>query len=78
MKKRFHILMLLAALVVPWAANAQMLSTDYAFTTGIDSTQWMATPTDAVQIIAPSAGDYGVSTVQNIGFTYSFAGTDYT
>ena len=56
--------------------SAQSLE-DYNFSTGVDATKWIAL-TSPTSLITPGAGDYGVSTVQNIGFTFNFAGTNYT
>ena len=68
--------MLVAALLVPWTSNAQTLE-NYGFTTGVDSTKWVDMST-ATQILSPSGNDGLASAVQNIGFTFPFAGTDYT
>ena len=72
--------MLLMALLVPWAARAQNLSDSYAFTTGVDSTAWMTLSSSATEILTPasSGSDSKASLVTNLGFTFTFAGVDYT
>jgi len=55
---------------------AQTLA-DYTFTTGTDATKWQ-TLTTTTSLITPGAGDYGVSTVQDIGFSFTFGSEAYT
>lgn len=73
--KKFLLAMLML-LTMGISGFAQSLS-DYVMTTGTDATKWV-TLTTTTSLITPGAGDYGVSTVQDIGFTFNFAGTDYT
>ena len=54
---------------------AQVLS-DYIMTTGTDATKWQ-TLTTTTNLIS-GTGDSKASAVTNIGFTFNFAGTDYT
>ena len=77
MKKKLSILMLLAALMVPWASKAQFL-VDYSFSTGTDATKWITVPSSIPSLITPGAGDYGVSSVVNIGFTFPFGMGNFT
>ena len=75
MKKNVLFLMMLFCFFAV-RVSAQSLE-DYNFSTGVDATKWIAL-TSPTSLITPGAGDYGVSTVQNIGFTFNFAGTNYT
>ncbi|MCQ2294966.1 MAG: fibronectin type III domain-containing protein, partial [Bacteroidales bacterium] len=77
MVKHLQRLLLLVVLALPWASNAQSL-TDYAFATGVDANKWITVPSTATLLIAPNAQDYGVSTVHNLGFTFSFGEGMYT
>ena len=78
MKKHLSMLMLLAALIVPWASRAQSHTLgEYAFSTGVDATKWVSM-TGATQILSPSASDGLASSVQNIGFSFPFGATNYT
>ena len=78
MKHKLSILMLLAALIVPWAAKAQTVTLEsYGFTTGVDATKWVDM-TSATSLSFAASGDYAVSTVQNIGFSFPFASETYT
>ena len=64
--------------VVLTASNNVLLQNlgEYAFSTGIDASKWynLNSYTD----ISVSEGDHGVSSLQNIGFTFTFGGTQYT
>ena len=79
MKRFYKFLMPLVAIVamaLPWSARAQSVG-DCRFSTGVDSTLWVVL-TDSTSLVSPGSGDYGASTVQNIGFTFPFAGQNYT
>ena len=76
MKKNLLIAFALA-LLVPLATNAQSLGT-YTFSTGNDATKWITVPATQPSLIAAGAGDYGVSTVHDIGFAFPFATGVYT
>lgn len=78
--KKFYLFLLLAAMLLPWGAKAQLTET-YAFTTGLsneDDSAWITLSSAATQIIAPNAGDYGKSAVTGIGFSFTFGENDYT
>ncbi|MCQ2297210.1 MAG: fibronectin type III domain-containing protein [Bacteroidales bacterium] len=77
MKKFLQTLMLVAVLALPWASQAQSLS-EYGFSTGVDASKWITLPSGSTSLIAASAGDYGVSTVHDLGFTFPFGENDYT
>ena len=74
MKKHLLFLMILFSIFAV-RVNAQELG-DYDFSTGVDATKWI-TLTSPTTLIS-STGDGVASTVQNIGFTFNFAGTNYT
>ena len=79
MFKHLSRLLLIAALCVPWATQAQGLS-NYGFETGVDSTKWVDM-TSATQILTPtgSPGNDGLaSSVQSIGFSFPFGTSTYT
>ena len=76
MKKQLSLLMLLAALMVPWATKAQNLA-DYTFSTGTDATLWVDM-SSATQILTPTGSDGLASAVQTIGFTFPFGEETYT
>ena len=78
MKKFLQNLTLIAAFALPWAIQAQTLDDNYLYTTGVDSSRWVAVPTSVTSLITPGAGDAGKSAVTNLGFTFSFGGTNYT
>ena len=67
--------LLLMALTVSWASQAQRLG-DYSFQTGNDASKWVEL-TSTTNLIT-SNGDSYASTLQNIGFTFPFAGQNYT
>jgi len=58
---------------------AQSLS-NYIMTTGTDATKWetLSSPTTILELGTSTSGDSKASAVTNIGFTFNFAGTDYT
>ncbi|MCQ2221028.1 MAG: fibronectin type III domain-containing protein, partial [Prevotella sp.] len=78
MKKHLQILSLVAALCLPWVGWSQTTLEDYVFSTGVDASKWITLPTTLPSLITPGAGDYGVSSVQNLGFTFPFGPNDYT
>ena len=73
MKKFLFLTLMLATLGL--SGFAQSLS-DYVMATGTDATKWIQL-TDTTNIIV-GTGDSKASAVTNIGFTFNFAGTDYT
>ena len=73
MKK--YLCMLLMLVTLGMSGFAQVLS-DYIMTTGTDATKWQ-TLTTTTNLIT-GTGDSKASAVTNIGFTFNFAGTDYT
>ena len=78
MKKHVQCLLLLAALLLPWAMQAQSYTlADYGFTTGVDATKWVDM-TGSTQILTPSGSDGLASAVQNIGFSFPFGASSYT
>ena len=75
MKSKRLLILLLMALIVPWAANAQDVE-DYTFSTGESATQWI-TLTDAATSIVTS-GDDTYSSLTDIGFSFPFGTGIYT
>ena len=75
MKKHLQCLLMLAALMLPWAGRAQSLG-DYTFSTGTDATLWVDM-TSSTSILT-SSGDGTASSVQTIGFTFPFGEGDYS
>ena len=67
--------MMLVLISLGMSGFAQSLS-DYIMTTGTDATKWIQL-TDTTSIIV-GTGDSKASAVTNIGFTFNFAGTNYT
>lgn len=63
-------LLLAATLVTPFVTRGQSLEY-YTFTTGTDTTLWIDIPSTDTSLITPGAGDYGVSSVQSLGFGFS-------
>ena len=55
MKKRNLLLMLLLAIGLPWAANAQQNLADYTFSTGTDASKWV-TLDNPTTILSTSVG----------------------
>lgn len=72
--KKF-LLMTLMLLTMGMSGFAQFLS-DYIMTTGTDATKWQ-TLTTTTNLIT-GTGDSKASAVTDIGFTFNFAGTNYT
>ena len=78
MKRQLSVLMLLAALVLPWVSGAQTLG-DYTFSTGTDATKWITlTSPDTILQAVSGGSDSKASTVQNIGFGFPFGSGTYT
>lgn len=76
MKTFLRCLILAAALCAGVGATAQTLE-DYTFSTGVDATKWV-TITDSTNLLVNGTGDNKLSTLQDIGFRFPFAGTVYT
>ena len=76
MKKSLR-LFLFAVFFLPLALNAQ-LSAIYQFSTGIDTTKWYTLTSDSTLLKVGTGNDSYASPVLNIGFTFNFAGVDYT
>jgi len=75
--KQFLLLMaLMLAVCVPWT-HAQDLSI-YNYETGVDSTKWVDISTGSTSLEMTGTDGAKASAVTNIGFTFTFAGTDYT
>ncbi|MBR6440833.1 MAG: fibronectin type III domain-containing protein, partial [Bacteroidales bacterium] len=80
MKRFYKFLMPLVAIVamaLPLSVQAQEASM-YTFATGIDNTQWVTLSSGASSVPSNVYGDDSISGVLNIGFTFRFAGVDYT
>ena len=74
MKKKLLFLWLML-LMMGISGFAQNLS-DYVMTTGTDETRWI--PLTTTTNLISGTGDSKASAVTDIGFTFNFAGTDYT
>ena len=82
MFKFFTKMLLVAALLVPWATQAQSLD-DYTFSTGTDATKWVTlTAADTIlnghSATSVAGSDGKASALTNIGFTFPFASGYYT
>lgn len=55
--------------------TSQTLATAYTFSTGVDSTLWVDIDSIAEDLITTGSGR---SLLKDIGFTFTYAGTDYT
>ena len=77
MQKVLRTLMLAAAMLLPFVSQAQ-LSAIYDFTTGVDNSQWYTLTADSTVLKVGSGNDNYAAPVTNIGFTFTFAGVDYT
>lgn len=77
--KKLHIRLFIAAMtamVMPQVATAQDMGLGlYSYSTGIDAGKWI-TVTNTTNMM-PSAGDYGSSSVTNIGFEFPYAASTY-
>lgn len=66
-------------LVLAWmptvGLHAQQLQTAYTFSTGVDSTKWIALDSTAQDLLALNGTR---STVRNIGFPFTYAGEEYS
>ncbi len=51
---------------------------DYIFTTGTDNSKWIPIPLNTSLIDPGTGADGSFSPLQDFGFTFNFAGTDYT
>ncbi|MDO4217361.1 MAG: fibronectin type III domain-containing protein [Bacteroidales bacterium] len=67
-------LLLIAALCVPWATQAQV---NYTFATGVDSTMWITLSSSATQV-GYAYDDDENSSVINIGFPFQVGLSTYT
>ena len=74
-KIRFGILVLMAFVLSGATVLGQTLA-DYKFNTGTNADLWktLSNPTT----ILSTEGDYSVSSVQNLGFTFNFGAGGYT
>ena len=84
--KKFLRTLMLAAMFLPFVSQAQ-LSAVYQFSTGIDNTRWYTLTSDSVMLLdaasfttstTATTGDSKRTDVTNIGFSFYFAGTNYT
>ena len=75
--KQLSRLFIVAVLCLPLALSAQ-LSAVYQFTTGVDNTQWYTLTPDSTVLKVGTGNDSYASPVTDIGFTFNFAGVDYT
>ena len=76
MKKLLRLFML-AVLFLPFALHAQLGAT-YMFSTDVDDTQWYTLTSDSTVLKVGTGNDSYATPVTNIGFTFNFAGVDYT
>ncbi|MBQ0159129.1 MAG: fibronectin type III domain-containing protein, partial [Bacteroidales bacterium] len=76
MLKHLQRMLLLVALMLPFATQAQTLAEDYAFDSGVDASRW-ATLTSPTNLF-PDYADDAASSVTNIGFSFTFCGETYT
>ena len=78
MQKHLQKLLLIAAmLLVPWVTQAQDAQ-DYRFATGVDSNLWIELSSSAIHVTAIEGEDDEASNLMDIGFTFNFAGENYT
>ena len=71
------LLLLLAMFCIPWATQAQDVQ-DYVFSTGTNSSYWITLSSSASTVSGITYSDDAASSVMNIGFTFNFAGNNYT
>ena len=76
MKKFFTSILLIAAFLLPWVANAQSLG-DYTYETGIDGSKWV-TLDDYTDVSGTANADSWASSVHNIGFAFPFGEEAYS
>ena len=76
MKKLLLILLTLCMSIATLQLSAQGLE-DYTFSTGTDATKWIQLST-TTSLISAGAGDYGVSTVHNLGISFQLGEDTYT
>ena len=76
MKKLLLILLTLCMSIATLQLSAQGLE-DYTFSTGTDATRWIPLTT-TTSLISAGAGDYGVSTVHNLGISFQLGEDTYT
>ena len=78
MKKILFLLLTLFSSVFALQLSAQDLS-DYTFSTGVDASKWVSLNSpDTILLISGTSGDSRASSVQNIGFAFSFGDNTYT
>ena len=75
MRSKHLLLMLLLALMAPWAVAQDVA--DYTFSTGTSATQWITLSNSAQTLIA-SGKDDEASSKTNIGFSFPFGNGTYT
>ena len=68
--------MLVAALCVAWATNAQNLA-EYRFSTGTDASKWITLTTDT-NLLGTGYVDSRASSLLNIGFAFPYGDSSYT
>ncbi|MBQ9865362.1 MAG: fibronectin type III domain-containing protein [Bacteroidales bacterium] len=66
-----------AGLLFPVLLYGHTLS-DYGYSTGVDNGKWITLSATATQILDPESGDYGASSVTNLGFTFPFGEESFT
>ena len=76
-KKLRFLLCCLALLAVPWATQAQN-ARDYRLETGVSTTAWVTLSSSATDVSEIEGEDDAYSSLINIGFPFTFAGTSYT
>ena len=76
MRKVLQKLMLAVAVLLPLASQAQLNT--YLFSTGVDATRYYELTADSTVLKVGSGQDSYATPVTNIGFTFNFAGVDYT
>lgn len=75
--RRFLQILLLVAMALPFASNAQTGVGDYAMSTGADATKWITLDENATSIVSTYVDDNAYGTFP-LGITFNFCGTDYT
>mgnify|MGYP007032360355 CR=1 FL=1 len=78
MKKFLLVLLTLCMSLFSMHISAQNLS-DYTFSTGVDASQWISLNSpDTILLISGTSGDSRASSLQDIGFAFSFGEDTYT